>query len=272
MEALLNSGPFASRWAKLFCIFFFSPPDERLSTIGLYTTAVCHSSKQTSLWGSFLPPPHPPHQSHLLDWTNTPTDPESAALSRPSHRFLSMKWRKGKSEASVYTLFFSFFFVSFERIRVRSIFLFFFLSNELYLLWKKNESIGSLLHHCTALRSLAPAAAEARKKGGLRSGAQLCCSVLDSIGGAESYSVSVSWVGSPANVQGFDNVPAPQSQKNLQGEREESGVEWDSTMVAGRKRNTFAAIYDQWKRQNSGDSLESVHIVQVNSYQRFLWS
>lgn len=46
--------------------------------------------------------------------------------------------------------------------------------------------------------------------------AQLCCSVLDSIGGAESYSVSVSWVGSPANVQGFDSVPAPQSQKNLQ--------------------------------------------------------
>lgn len=45
--------------------------------------------------------------------------------------------------------------------------------------------------------------------------AQLCCSVLDSIGGAESYSVSVSWVGSPANVQGFDSVPAPQSQKNL---------------------------------------------------------
>lgn len=49
----------------------------------------------------------------------------------------------------------------------------------------------------------------------LGSGAQLCCSVLDSIGGAESYSVSVSWVGSPANVQGFDSVPAPQSQKNL---------------------------------------------------------
>lgn len=48
--------------------------------------------------------------------------------------------------------------------------------------------------------------------------AQLCCSVLDSIGGAESYSVSVSWVGSPANVQGFDSVPAPQSQKNLQKE------------------------------------------------------
>lgn len=28
--------------------------------------------------------------------------------------------------------------------------------------------------------------------------------------------MSVSWVGSPANVQGFDSVPAPQSQKNLQ--------------------------------------------------------
>lgn len=45
---------------------------------------------------------------------------------------------------------------------------------------------------------------------------QLCCSVLDSIGGAESYRVSVSCVGSPASVQGLDSVPAPQSQKNLQ--------------------------------------------------------
>lgn len=44
---------------------------------------------------------------------------------------------------------------------------------------------------------------------------QLCCKVLDSIGGAESYNVSVSCVGSPANVQGLDSVPAPQSQKNL---------------------------------------------------------
>lgn len=63
------------------------------------------------------------------------------------------------------------------------------------------------------------------KKGASGLEAQLCCSVLDSIGGAESYSVSVSWVGSPANVQGFDNVPAPQSQKNLwdrKREREES--------------------------------------------------
>lgn len=49
----------------------------------------------------------------------------------------------------------------------------------------------------------------------MRSQTQLCCSVLDSIGGAESYSVSVSCVGSPANTHGFDNVPAPQSQKNL---------------------------------------------------------
>ena len=46
---------------------------------------------------------------------------------------------------------------------------------------------------------------------------QLCCSVLDSMGGAESYRVSVSCVGSPASVQGLDNVPAPQSQKNLKG-------------------------------------------------------
>lgn len=44
---------------------------------------------------------------------------------------------------------------------------------------------------------------------------QLCCSVLDSMGGAESYRVSVSCVGSPASVHGLDNVPAPQSQKNL---------------------------------------------------------
>lgn len=44
----------------------------------------------------------------------------------------------------------------------------------------------------------------------------MCCNVLDSIGGAESYSVSVSCVGSPASVQGLDSVPAPQSQKNLQ--------------------------------------------------------
>lgn len=43
---------------------------------------------------------------------------------------------------------------------------------------------------------------------------QLCCSVLDSMGGAESYRVSVSCVGSPASVHGLDNVPAPQSQKN----------------------------------------------------------
>lgn len=41
--------------------------------------------------------------------------------------------------------------------------------------------------------------------------------MFDSIGGAESYRVSVSCVGSPANVQGFDRVPAPQSQKNLRG-------------------------------------------------------
>lgn len=46
-------------------------------------------------------------------------------------------------------------------------------------------------------------------------GFQLCCSVLDSMGGAESYRVSVSCVGSPASVHGLDNVPAPQSQKNL---------------------------------------------------------
>ena len=46
---------------------------------------------------------------------------------------------------------------------------------------------------------------------------QLCCRVLDSMGGAESYRVSVSCVGSPASVHGLDNVPAPQSQKNLRG-------------------------------------------------------
>lgn len=38
------------------------------------------------------------------------------------------------------------------------------------------------------------------------------------MGGAESYRVSVSCVGSPANVHGLESVPAPQSQKNLQGD------------------------------------------------------
>lgn len=51
--------------------------------------------------------------------------------------------------------------------------------------------------------------------GGDEGRAQLCCNVFDSIGGAESYRVSVSCVGSPANVHGLDSVPAPQSQKNL---------------------------------------------------------
>lgn len=57
---------------------------------------------------------------------------------------------------------------------------------------------------------------------------QLCCSVLDSIGGAESYSVSVSCVGSPASVQGLDSVPAPQSQKNLK-ERNLLNIYWKSS-------------------------------------------
>lgn len=39
------------------------------------------------------------------------------------------------------------------------------------------------------------------------------------MGGAESYRVSVSCVGSPASVHGLDNVPAPQSQKNLERTR-----------------------------------------------------
>lgn len=101
--------------------------------------------------------------------------------------------------------------------------------------------LGGLLHHCTASEVFLSSCCWSTEKGGLRSGAQLCCSVLDSIGGAESYSVSVSWVGSPANVQGFDNVPAPQSQKNLRdGERErEQGksCKWDSVMGARSKRH-----------------------------------
>lgn len=39
--------------------------------------------------------------------------------------------------------------------------------------------------------------------------------MCDSIGAAESYSVSVSCVGSPCNWHWLFNVPAPQSQKNL---------------------------------------------------------
>lgn len=63
---------------------------------------------------------------------------------------------------------------------------------------------------------------------------QLCCSVLDSMGGAESYRVSVSCVGSPASVHGLDSVPAPQSQKNLgwRGERKQVGAERVSRMGA----------------------------------------
>ena len=57
---------------------------------------------------------------------------------------------------------------------------------------------------------------------------QLCCRVFDSIGGAESYSVSVSCVGSPASVHGFDSVPAPQSQKNLR----EDGTVFQSRTAA----------------------------------------
>lgn len=68
-----------------------------------------------------------------------------------------------------------------------------------------------------------------------REGIQLCCNVLDSIGGAESYSVSVSWVGSPANVQGLDNVPAPQSQKNLkQNENPKIRPVWDWEKIVGK--------------------------------------
>ena len=40
--------------------------------------------------------------------------------------------------------------------------------------------------------------------------------VCDATGAAESYRVSVSWVGSDCSRQVRDSVPAPQSQKNLQ--------------------------------------------------------
>lgn len=83
---------------------------ERLSTMGLYITAVsCSSSKQTSL-GGFL---SSSHRFHLLDQTKTPTHPESAALLLcPTDVifFLSNNWRKRKSEASIIRLLFFFFF------------------------------------------------------------------------------------------------------------------------------------------------------------------
>lgn len=62
------------------------------------------------------------------------------------------------------------------------------------------------------------AAARTMTDGGLCgawAGAQFTISVCDSIGAAESYSVSVSCVGSPCSWHWFDRVPAPQSQKNL---------------------------------------------------------
>lgn len=228
MEALLNSGPFASRWAKLFSIFFLSSGWAFVHDRSVHDCSMSFFKADKPL-RLLSPPPSPPCTN--LTYLTGPTHPHPQTLSQllcPAQVIVSYQWSEEKEKARhPYTLF---FFLSPLSVFVSEVFFFFFflfLSNELYLLWKKkNESIGSLLHHCTALRSLAPAAAaEARKKGGLRSGAQLCCSVLDSIGGAESYSVSVSWVGSPANVQGFDNVPAPQSQKNLQGEREGSGAE-----------------------------------------------
>lgn len=68
-------------------------------------------------------------------------------------------------------------------------------------------------------------------------GAQLCCNVFDSIGGAESYRVSVSCVGSPANVHGLDSVPAPQSQKNL-----------ESVQIADRMRLGLLGLAKQTTR------------------------
>ena len=50
---------------------------------------------------------------------------------------------------------------------------------------------------------------------GISKSCQFTRKVWDSMGGAESYNVSVSCVGSPCNRQGLFNVPAPQSQKNL---------------------------------------------------------
>lgn len=70
-------------------------------------------------------------------------------------------------------------------------------------------------------------------------GFQLCCSVLDSMGGAESYRVSVSCVGSPASVHGLDNVPAPQSQKNLKT-TDKQGFKHKPQRHSGTRTTRFA--------------------------------
>ena len=86
----------------------------------------------------------------------------------------------------------------------------------------------------------------------LRALAQLCCSVLDSMGGAESYRVSVSCVGSPASVQGFDNVPAPQSQKNLEAPGRGGGVRRGecTSLVIGTVANRNQEILKHNKNGN----------------------
>lgn len=78
------------------------------------------------------------------------------------------------------------------------------------------QSLSAEMGKCNFLQKKSFNSYDIRMAGlSLWKGIQLCCNVLDSIGGAESYSVSVSCVGSPASVQGLDSVPAPQSQKNL---------------------------------------------------------
>ena len=69
---------------------------------------------------------------------------------------------------------------------------------------------------------------------------QLTLNVCDSIGAAESYRVSVSWLGSPWSWHWSLRVPAPQSQKNLFPR--EMGLVTNSTILYKRQCNSIVSI------------------------------
>lgn len=84
------------------------------------------------------------------------------------------------------------------------------------------------------------------------------------MGGAESYSVSVSCVGSPANVHGFESVPAPQSQKNLEGNNKSIQLNIKRTSSNRRrlkkaaKRLNLKNMLDQWSPTSGHQFMEQL--------------
>lgn len=103
-----------------FCFVFFSPPHERLSSTGLYTTAVCHPLKRTSLQSSCLPPRAPisltrPDQHTHRPWVSCSVPPKSS--------FLINDVKKKEKARPPYTRFFP---LSLLSVFVSKVFLFFF--------------------------------------------------------------------------------------------------------------------------------------------------